>query len=241
MQDAEPRTPPVVKQHLDPEVLALIGAGEDAASADVTAHLERCRACSAEVEQYSTVAAIARGVQDEGQLVEPPAHVWSAIRSELGLSPEARAADEVGRRPPAAMVVGIAAAAVFALILGGTLVWQFLRPPDAEVIATATLEPLPDGQGAVGTAVLEERAEGGRAVTVALEVSANPGGYTEVWLLTADASGLVSLGVLQSGIGTFAVPNGIDIDDYPLLDVSYEPLDGDPTHSGNSVARGQFS
>jgi hypothetical protein len=27
---------------------------------------------------------------------------------------------------------------------------------------------------------------------------------------------------------------------YPIVDVSLEPLDGDPTHSGDSIARGQI-
>ena len=33
---------------------------------------------------------------------------------------------------------------------------------------------------------------------------------------------------------------GLDLTEFPLLDISVEPLDGDPTHSGVSVARGDL-
>ncbi len=65
-------------------------------------------------------------------------------------------------------------------------------------------------------------------------------GFYEVWLLGADA-GAVALGVLESGTGRFPVPAGVDLADYATVDVSLEPLDGDPAHSTDSVARGALS
>jgi hypothetical protein len=53
-----------------------------------------------------------------------------------------------------------------------------------------------------------------------------------------DASGLLSLGLLEGTSGRFAVPAGIDLDQFTLVDVSAEPVDGDPSHSGDSIVRG---
>jgi hypothetical protein len=36
------------------------------------------------------------------------------------------------------------------------------------------------------------------------------------------------------------VPAGIDTGEYDLVDISEEPYDGDPTHSGDSIVRGQL-
>ena len=51
---------------------------------------------------------------------------------------------------------------------------------------------------------------------------------------------MVPLGVLRPGTQTFELPAGLDLGEYPIVDVSVEPLDGDPTHSGISVARGEL-
>ena len=50
---------------------------------------------------------------------------------------------------------------------------------------------------------------------------------------------MVPLGALDgSGSGWVTVPEGVRIADYPTVDVSEEPDDGDPGHSGASVLRG---
>jgi hypothetical protein len=36
------------------------------------------------------------------------------------------------------------------------------------------------------------------------------------------------------------VPADVDLRDYVLVDVSQEPLDGNPAHSGDSIVRGQL-
>ena len=53
-----------------------------------------------------------------------------------------------------------------------------------------------------------------------------------------DVTQLVSLGVLEGDSGTFAIPAGLELDELPVVDVSLEPFDGDPAHSGDSVVRG---
>lgn len=55
-----------------------------------------------------------------------------------------------------------------------------------------------------------------------------------------DASALISLGVLEGSEQTFAVPAGVDLHDFVLVDVSQEPLDGGANHSGDSIVRGEL-
>ena len=66
------------------------------------------------------------------------------------------------------------------------------------------------------------------------------GDYREVWLIREDGQALISLGVLDDASGTFRVPDGVDLDEYRLVDISFEPVDGDPAHSGDSIVRGEL-
>ena len=93
--------------------------------------------------------------------------------------------------------------------------------------------------GASGRAELVERA-GARELAVQVVGLAEGGpGYREVWLLDADG-GLVSLGVLAGDEGRFTVPPGVDLGRFAAVDVSAEPLDGDPAHSSDSLLRGSL-
>jgi hypothetical protein len=74
-----------------------------------------------------------------------------------------------------------------------------------------------------------------------VDAPAPDGTYREVWLLRPDVSGLVSLGMLEGDQGRFDLPDGLDLADYPVVDVSEEHFDGDPAHSGDSVVRGDLS
>ena len=49
-----------------------------------------------------------------------------------------------------------------------------------------------------------------------------------------------SLGVFD-GPGTYEVPADIDPELFPVVDISIELDDGDPTHSGDSVVRGELA
>ncbi|WP_091374102.1 anti-sigma factor [Geodermatophilus sp. DSM 45219] len=105
-------------------------------------------------------------------------------------------------------------------------------------VAAAALDPLA-GSGATGEARVLERGDGSLVLEVDLS-AADPGsGFYEVWLLDEEVESLVSLGVVRGG-GEVALtlPDGLDLGEYPVVDVSVEPLDGDPGHSGVSVARG---
>ncbi len=252
--------------HVDDDVLALLALGEEAGSADERAHVASCDRCAHELTHLRELVAVARAAQADGPLVAPAAHVWDRVADELGLDPapvaladgpadaaptapaaarpdatvstDARVAPVVPLRPRRrwAWVAGAAAAG---LLVGGLGTWWVTgRTPDATVVARATLDALP-GWDAEGSAALETTADGTRVLVVDVEeAEARTDGYREVWLLRPDVSGLVSLGPLTGTSGRFPLPDDLDVDEFPVVDVSAEPLDGDPAHSGDSVVRG---
>lgn len=291
-------------RHVDPDTLALLALGEDAASADDAAHLATCEECSMELGDLRRVVAAGRESTPEDIPTAPPAVVWERIQAELGLTatgvtpergsappsaptaaeqtaptpeppvvtrgpgPVEREHTEVEHEPPAVGTVSeveqrdgevvdlssrrrrrgagwlVAAAAVAGIAAGAVGgAWWASRPtaPDAArtILARAPLEPLP-GWAATGVARVEEDDAGSRVVIVEVQGDLDTEGFREVWLLTPDVSGMVSLGLLDGSSGRFTVPEAIDLDLYSVVDVSEEPFDGDATHSGNSVVRGSL-
>ncbi|TFC59482.1 MULTISPECIES: anti-sigma factor domain-containing protein [unclassified Cryobacterium] len=138
----------------------------------------------------------------------------------------------------------VAAAACAVGIVGGIVGgvwWQSTREPAAEtVLAQAQLDALP-GWTASGSASVEESADGRREVVVDLADDTGNEGLREVWLLTADATGLVSVGLLDGATGRFSLPADLDLAEFPVVDVSAEPADGNPAHSGDSIVRGTLT
>lgn len=41
--------------------------------------------------------------------------------------------------------------------------------------------------------------------------------------------------------GTLPFPQGLDLAEYAIVDVSNEPYDGNPGHSSDSIARGELT
>jgi len=232
--------------HVDPELLALLALGEQLESAADRAHVDGCAECAAELEHLSRTAAIARTTLDEGELLVPSRRVWHRISDELSLEAEVA--------PPAAVQAirprqtrrwvrpFVAAAAVVALVGGGIGLgaWLGSRPDSGITLASATLDPFPEWSGASGSAVVAEDTTGERTVQVDLSAPAREGDYREVWLISSDVTELVSLGVVNGDRATLAIPEGVDLARYDLVDISSEPYDGDPAHSGDSIVRGQL-
>ena len=252
-------------EHVDPEVLALVALGEPTDD-DTLTHLATCGACRAEVASLRRVVAVGRSGSGPETLVPAPDAVWAGIRSELGLpaglepdgtgpvaayphgrhagsAPTAEGSSDVVRPISSARsrrAPWIAAAAAAGVVIGGTGgAWWAGRTPDATptVLAAAALDPLP-GWTASGDAVVQQEPDGSRQLVLTVSGDQAEGGYREVWLIDRDVTRLVSLGVLEGSTGTFVVPEGLDLDDFAVVDVSEEPLDGNPAHSGDSVVRG---
>ncbi|SNS87413.1 Anti-sigma-K factor rskA [Geodermatophilus saharensis] len=166
----------------------------------------------------------------------PPAPLVPAARPEPG-----PVAPVVPLRPRRSrLLLAAAAALVVGLGIGAGAVALSGRDDDGVAVAEAVLDPLEDS-GASGSAAVVEREDGTRVLRVELAADAPPEGYYEAWLLTESVTGLVPLGVVRPGTEDFQLPAGLDLGEYPVVDVSVEPLDGDPAHSGLSVARGQLS
>lgn len=164
---------------------------------------------------------------------------------------------EPGRTAPRRRWLPVAAAAAVGLGLGvlGTRLAADPPTPTAAprpvVVSSAALGPLPgrDPGPARGTADVTEQ-DGTRRLELRVSgVPAPADGFLEAWLLDADG-GLVSLGTLGGGtagtgavttVTTVTLPADLDLDRFAVVDVSREPLDGDPGHSSDSVLRGTLS
>lgn len=231
--------------HLDPERLTLLAIGEPDTDQE-RAHLDTCDECALELAQLQYTVAVGRSTATLGELEAPPARVWQRITDELGLGgaaadgePEASApAPAPRRRGWTKGLLALAATVAIAFAAIGT--WVVMQQPQPTQIAAATLDAFPAHPTAVGEAVVIEDPDGVREVKVTLDDAQVEDGFREVWLITADASALVSLGVMEGDEAVFPVPADVDLHEYVLVDVSLEPSDGNPGHSGDSIVRGQL-
>lgn len=253
-------------RHCDPETLALAALGERISPEDAD-HLATCAECTADVAELVQLVTLGReapqelppvpetvwhGIRQELGMgrdapADPPPLPARPTATDVPAEPaqvvrmeprEARPRPTRGRL----VAVGAVAAAVGAL-LGGTVVWAVIDRPgtgagDETVVAQAVLDPLSPTVATPGKAQVLETSDG-LVVRVDARGLSPSAGFHEVWLLDADATKLVSLGALPSGsVGTFTVPPGVTLEDFPVVDISLEPYDGDPSHSHDSLMRG---
>lgn len=133
----------------------------------------------------------------------------------------------------------LAAAAAAALLVAGVF-WS-VQQNQRVLVPLARAELAPVGQhSASGSARVVEAKDGHRTLEVRVDKN-EARGKQEVWLIAPDLTRLVSLGVMTSESGTFPVPAGLDLAEYPIVDVSDEPDDGDPAHSKVSIVRGTLA
>jgi anti-sigma-K factor RskA len=164
-------------------------------------------------------------------LEPPPPGIWDRIAGELDEQPAA--APSRGRRARWAVPLAIAAGIA---VIAGVVVLGGDDPDDPVVVATATLDPLA-GSGS-GTAELLDT-DGHLQLRVETDELDAGDGFLEVWVIDTGVERLVSLGPVRAD-GLYDLPAGLDPRDFPIVDVSVEPIDGNPTHSGDSLLRGQL-
>ena len=230
----------------DPDEVELAAARDPAPRPDDTDDLARIRRVGA--------AARALTADDRG-LAEPPPDLWAGIAGRVAAPesaprgdvapvvpldrPAHRAAPRAGRARRMWWAAGAAAAAVLVVVAGAVLV---TRDGDGDAggltVASAELEPLPDAEPGTGPAVaaVVDR-DGAEELTLDASVPEAADGFYEVWLIDEAVDGMVSLGPLRAD-GRYPIPAGVDVRAFPVVDVSIEPPDGEPTHSGRSVLRG---
>lgn len=216
--------------HCEPQTLSLIALGEQPSAEDAM-HLVTCDTCRRDWESLRATVDVARDLDDE--LLTPPDHVWAAIAEEIS----ADAGTIVPMRSRRRIAPWIALAAAVGVVLGGVVGASLMRSAPPEIVASVSLEPLAD-YSTTGQATVEI-VDG--TEMLAVDVSGLPptDGYFEVWLLAPDASSMIALGTLGAGESTvLPLPAGVSLADYPVVDISAEPYDGDPAHSTDSVVRG---
>lgn len=252
--------------HLDPEQLALLALGEPVASDAERAHLDACADCRREIAALTHAASVGRATVDDAELELPRTLVWDRIHHELHLdtahasdplrpsgtpapapdparapAPDPARARSSRHRAASRRVWWTLAASVAVIAAVGVGTWAAVSSAQPTTIATATLDPFPDHPDAVGSAEVDEDRSGARTLRVTVDGTADADDYREVWLIRGDGTALISLGVLEEGTGSFAIPSNVDLAEYDLVDVSFEPVDGDPAHSGDSIVRGPLS
>lgn len=242
--------------HLSEDRLVDLALG-DVPTPDEQDHLQSCRHCtSSYAELQSTASAVRRAAPQA--LVTPPARVWDAIRAELeaasdrGLDGDSTtrgdAYDLGGRRrglPPSTTWL-LAAACILGIILGvggSTLVGRLSeRPqPGETTVAQAPLSPL-DAEETTGFATLVAR-DGGLRLDVP-ELGLDPGdGFLEVWLINRDLTRMISIGVIPVDATevVLPVPQRLIDEGYVIVDISREPFDDQPAHSGETLVLGELS
>ncbi|RBY74383.1 ABC transporter substrate-binding protein [Blastococcus sp. TF02-09] len=249
-------------QHSTPEQLALAALREPLPPEDA-AHLERCDTCRAEVARLRRAPDLLSVPQlaAPGAAVPPPPRVWEAIAAATGVRtspatdapgtpelvavPVPAAPDEAPggtvsplRRRRRPLLLAAAAAVAGAVVGAGAVAVVQSAGDDDETVATVALDLLPEASGVADVVV---RDDGSRVLELDLDAPApEDGSYYEVWVIDRSVQGMFPLGAVEPGTQSVELPDGLDLAEYPLLDVSVEPLDGDPTHSGVSVARGDL-
>ncbi len=179
----------------------------------------------------------------DGQLLdEPPAELWARIEAEA-FAEHAQVVDLATRRTSRSRTMAIvgAVAAATVLIAGVTGLLRD-RQGTNEVVASADLSLLAGGGS--GTAEMVQRDDGLYLVVDVDDLApAEQADFYELWLLAPDVSDMASMARFETGSGEIEVriPDGVDPTTLPVVDISEEIDDGDDTHSGLSILRGELT
>jgi hypothetical protein len=152
------------------------------------------------------------------------------------------------RRGASPTAVFLAAAAALAIgLASGVMAERLLgegsetgSPSADRVLQRATLDGLGPSPSAGGSAEVVQTPNG-RQLDVQVGRLGSAQGYYEVWLSDPTLKEMVPVGILRGDSGRFELPDGVDLVKYRLVDISEEPLDGAPAHSGVSVLRGTIT
>lgn len=191
---------------------------------------------------------------------QPPADLWSRISNEVsGLDAEIDLTDgpdtvePTAERdlPPAQELPGgdprfsprfvvAAAAALIVILIGASLAIVGTGGNSfVTYAAEITNTDLPESFDGSATVTLEVDEDPMLVVDFDREL---PSGETlGIWILSADGTEIIPVGMVEPGDTAWAWPEGFNPAEYPLVDVSIEPDDGDPSHSGRSILRGELT
>lgn len=250
--------------HVPPDDLAALAIDPENTDGDARVHVDWCVRCQREVETLRRVTERARRAAPSEASLPPPEDVWDRVVRELSESgdlapPAAYEASEwsgraqrtdgserseraeTTRSPARWQGFALAAALVVVAILAAAVLLPLTGPADeGTVVAMADLQPLPDVQDLEAVEPADATlVRDGDEQTLRIEDLQLPetDGFYELWLLTEDGDQLVSLGPISEATRE-QIPQSVDATRFSIVDISVEPTDGDPSHSGASVLRG---
>jgi hypothetical protein len=192
-------------------------------------------------EQTAEVPLLADLLADPSTWAEPRAGLAdSVVAAVLAAEPVATAPTPITTRrrpPPRRWWLAASVAAGIAVVAGSVVANRGGTASDFEgELAATDLSP-----GAHGS-VEVTRNPGGFRVT--LDASGLPplptGGFYQAWLKDPTGS-LVPIGTFSSSDETVTLWSGVSPEDFPLLTVTVEDLDGDQASSGRVVLAGEVS
>jgi hypothetical protein len=204
-----------------------------AAAADPTTH--DATADQLSVDSPDNATELELRTESADAVADPPVDLAERRAAKVSADEEAKPSRR-GRRAP--WLVGVAAGVV-GLVAGAGIVAGVLRnpAPSGTVVAQAALQDLATEADA-GSARVEVLNDGSEVLVLDTDFTDVPDAYLEVWLIDPNVEGMVSLGHLTQADEQFVIPEGFDVAAFPIVDISVEPLDGVPTHSGDSITRG---
>ena len=168
------------------------------------------------------------------QWEQPPAALWNRIAEEAGVSQRPVVLAEPLRRR--FVPFSLAAAAVIVLMVAAVVVFSGGSDGDT-VVAAAQLDRLA-GNGSGSAELVNHK---GHMQLHLHTTDLDPdGGYIEVWMIDPTVTKMVSLGPLRAD-GSYDLPDTMDPSEFPIVDISAEPNDGNPAHSGTSLLRGELT
>ncbi len=141
---------------------------------------------------------------------------------------------------PAAILTAVAAAVLLVAVPVGLSLGSDGADVDDVLLASGDLDVLDaaDDQSAV---VELYDTDGNLWLDLDTSRAAGDGEFLELWLIEPDANGevadLISLGFID-GSGAYDIPDDVDLERFSVVDISVEPDDGNPEHSGDSIHRG---
>ncbi len=216
-----------------------------------------------EDELFANLAGLAKTIGDADRAREaPPAHIWDAIASGVAdprslednddtvIDLTRQRTDRQRRSAPATKparagssrspLLLVAAAIIALVVIGGAVVAGITGTGEDNVVFAGEISnsEMPEPFDGTATATLE--IDDDPALVIDFDQELPTDEPVELWLISADGSDIVSLGLVEAGDTEWEWPAELTPADYPLVDLSIEPDDGDPTHSGRSILRGEL-
>jgi len=191
-------------------------------------------------EIWDNIAASIATDADVGDLAdETDPTIPSEAIIDLNAQREARAPASRRSHRRGLLLAGAASALLFVLafsFLTGGDPDDDLDPNTITFVAEATNAEL--GEAFDGAATATVNVDDSPTLEIMFDGALPEDEPVELWLIKPDLSDMYSLGVVEPGDTVWDWPAGIDPNLYTLVNLSIEPDDGDPTHSGRSILQG---